>query len=539
MHATFRILLTTLALGAAAASVLYQSAREAELADVERAFAEVAPTADAARRLQTVMLEVEPVRARVVASRELIAGVVRGLPPESSDQRELLVDAAEQAREFATAALRDRPADADAAALLGASTYLMRSLDRDRRLFTESVQWEAPLERAIELAPGSNRASEFLAMAYLDVWSALSERKREIAIDLLRNAFSEAETFRRLIPAWLRLAPDLETALSVVPDDPFAWQDLSRVLAREQRIAELVVVEQIRREKLVEDIEIRLSEAARRLAAARPREARLLHLGVLKEAGVDGLFAPQVGRVLGTLPPGPVDAATASRLRSWLDWTLELCLLEPCPFPPEVIRRLDVLSGNESNALRAAAALAADDLVEGERLLRLQGASTTTRGVEWAPYRLLAARRYRERGDFDAAARQLDAVHRDWREHPVAEREARRLIEAQRGPPRRPVAAAPPRTQRWESWRWTRADQRSKMIVEALSTGGLHLEVLPEQGPSAVLSLAIDGGAPRLVGAEPGRRLESGAVLTPGLHLLEVTRVAGGEVRPADVIVEP
>ena len=539
MSAAIRLPLALLALAAAAVSTFHQSARDADLADVERAFAEVAPTAEVARRLQSVLQETEPVRARVVAARELIAGVVRSLPPESADQRELLVTAVERARELALAALAERPADADAAALLGASTYLARTLGRDRRLFTESEQWERPLERAIELAPGSNRASEFLAMAYLDVWGSLSERKRGIAIELLRDGFEEPETFRRLIPAWLRLAPDLDTALSVVPEDPFAWTDLSRVLAQQQRLGDLVVVERMRRQKLIEDVERRLAEADRRLAAGQPREARLLHLGVLKEAEVDGLFAPSVGRVLASLPPGPVDAETAARLRRWLDWTLELCLLEPCPFTPEVIRRLDVLSANESEARRAAAALAADDLVAGERLLRLQGPATNTRGADWGPYRLLAARRYRERGDLDAAGRALDALPSEWRQLPIATREASRLAAARGRASVALAAVVTSRPQRWEGWQWRRDERHSRLLLEALSPGRLRFEIIPERGPSAVLAVAIDGGPPTLFEAEPGRGIESEVVLAPGVHLLEVARVAGGDVRPGDVTIEP
>jgi hypothetical protein len=540
MSLALRILLAVAAIAAAATSSLYQSSRARALAEVEQAFAEVAPTADVARHLDRVLDEPEPIRASVVAARELIAGIVRSLPPESTEQRLHLVAAAERARELAARALEQRPADADTAGLLGAATYLARTLDRDRRLFTESEAWEAPLELAIELAPGSHRASEFLAMAYLDVWGVLSERKRALAIELLREGFAEPDTFKRLVPAWLRLAPDLETALSVVPDDPFAWQTLTQVLAREKRLSDLVVVERLRREKLVDDIGARLDEADRRIAAKQPRDARLLHLGILREAEIDGRFSPPIERLLKSLPPGPVDATTAARLGRWLDWTLDLCLIERCPFPPEVIQRLDVLSAREADALRAAAALAAGDLVEGERLLRLQRTAAKPAGPEWGPFRILAARAYRKRGDLPAARRQLEALSADWQAHPVAVHELARLREAEPGSARRPASGAVSSTaQRWGSWQWSSDRGYSKLTVEALITGSLDLDLVFEKGGAALLALAIDGQPPSLFETATGRSLQAGLVLTPGLHLLEVSRIAGSEVRPGDLTLAP
>jgi hypothetical protein len=533
MHRIARLLLAAAALGSAAWSVADQRARRLELEEVERAFAEVAPTVAVARRLDTVTGEAEPARARLIAARELVLGVVASLPPESPTQRRLLAEAAERARELAARVFADRPSDAEAATVLGAATYLARSLARDHRLFTEASAWEDPLQRAIELAPGSGRAAEFLAMAYLDVWGNLSPGKREVTLDLLRQGFREPDTFRRLIPTWLRLAPDLETALSVVPDDPFAWTELSALLARQQDWERLLLVEERRREKLRGDFERRLADARSRLDAGDARTARLLLLGILKEADVDGRFAPPVAEVLQILPPGPVDAATAARLGRWLEWTLDLCLLSPCPFPPEAIRRLEVLSEESTLAMRAAAALAIDDLVEGERLAR---SAASTEGPEWAPYRLLAARIALGRGELDSAEAHLARIREDWSRYPLVARERRQLA-ARREPGRGrlPGPASPVAAQRWEASRWGSRLGVFTLIVEPAATGGLSLEPSGDGRAPALLALSVDGAPSRLLLARPDTRLETGLVLTPGTHLLRVERVAGSELRPGTV----
>ncbi|HVS13048.1 MAG TPA: hypothetical protein VMV46_03925 [Thermoanaerobaculia bacterium] len=533
MNRLARLLLAAAALSAAAWSVADQRARRQELAAVERSFAEVAPTAAVARRLDTVAGEVEPARARLVAARELVLGVVASLPPESPTQRRLLAEAAERAREMAARVFADRPSDAEAATVLGASTYLSRSLARDHRLFTEASAWEDPLQRAIELAPGSGRAAEFLAMAYLDVWGNLSPRKREVTLDLLREGFRSPETFRRLIPTWLRLAPDLDTALGVVPDDPFAWTELAGLLASQQDWTRMLVVEERRREKLHEDFARRLEAAAASLEAGRPSAARLLLLGILKEAEIDGRYAPQIARALEILPPGPVDPDTAARLGRWLDWGMGLCLLSPCPFPPEAVLRLEVLSAAPSLATRAAAALAAGDLREGERLAR---SAPGAAGLEWAPYRLFAARLARDRGRLDEAAELLDGIPADWSWSPLVARERRELARLHTpGGVRRAEAAATPPQRRWEAYQWVQRRGSFTLALEPSVTGGVWLEPTSDALVPAVLALGVDGAPSRLLLALPGEPLVTGVVLTPGIHLLRVDRIAGGEVRPGTV----
>ena len=87
------------------------------------------------------------------------------------------------------------------------------------------------LRAAVRLGPGKPDPARFLAAAYLEIWPALSQEKRDAARRLLARVFAEPEGFNRLIRPWLDAAADREEALSLVPDDPEDWERLEAIYA--------------------------------------------------------------------------------------------------------------------------------------------------------------------------------------------------------------------------------------------------------------------------------------------------------------------
>src|SRR5207244_10281252 len=109
----------------------------------------------------------------------------------------------EEAAAVAAGIFARRPASWEAGYVLGAANYLGWAQRQDPRLFTAYRRWEGPLEAAVRLAPARREPRILLAAAYLEVWPALSPRKREITRGLLADVFHNPEDLVRLLPPWL------------------------------------------------------------------------------------------------------------------------------------------------------------------------------------------------------------------------------------------------------------------------------------------------------------------------------------------------
>lgn len=158
-----------------------------------------------------------------------------------------------EARRLARRAWGEQPDLWEAAMLLGAATYLERSLARDPRLYTGAADWEAPLLFAAGRSRGSasRRAREperFLAAAYLELWRALSEEKKARAVEVLRRAFAEPDVLTRLLPTWASQARDVEELMAAIPDRPESLASVERFAAR-RGAADLLAAVRARRSR--------------------------------------------------------------------------------------------------------------------------------------------------------------------------------------------------------------------------------------------------------------------------------------------------
>src|SRR5689334_16939491 len=163
MKTAWRAALAFAAVGLAAAAVAqlvsWRNGQQS-LADLAR---ETGVLAQDPGLLEDVAREPDPWRARLRVARTLLASV----STEPRPAPEVLFRRLEVARGLAAEVSARRPASWEAPMIRGASTYLEWSLQRDRRLLYQPEEWEGPLLRSVELAPGRPEPAHFLAAAYL------------------------------------------------------------------------------------------------------------------------------------------------------------------------------------------------------------------------------------------------------------------------------------------------------------------------------------------------------------------------------------
>ncbi|MFL6293891.1 MAG: hypothetical protein ACJ759_23600, partial [Thermoanaerobaculia bacterium] len=278
--------------------------------------------------LQDLSREPDPWRSRLRLARTLLASASAEPRPEPA----VLLRRLEAARGLAAGVSLERPASWEAAMIRGASTYLEWSLRRDRRLLSRPEEWEGPLLRSLELAPGRPEPARFLAAAYLEMWPALSRGKQESARRLLAGALGDHATFEALIEPWVRTAGSYEEAFSAMPTAPWAWERLQQIAARDadwpgysaaRRRWYAALEAQMRRD---------LTEAEARLTGGDTDRARLMFLRLL-QAPPRRRFVPRIESALAQAPPGPASPSLDPAFRSWLDWSLDLCRSRQCPMP--------------------------------------------------------------------------------------------------------------------------------------------------------------------------------------------------------------
>lgn len=493
----------------------------------------------------------DPERGRIALARALVVAALEGYPgdPEGSpgggeaaDRRRARL---EEADRLARTVLARRPASWEAATLAGAATYLRWSLDRDPRLLQEYRTWEEPLLLARRLAPGKPDPERYLATAYLELWPALSEGKRELARELAGEALRDRRTFGRLIGPWLEISGG---DLAPVPDEPWAWEAVQRALAGRRDWAGFCHAWTAWRRGLRSSLAGRIEEADRLLQADRLLAARQALLDVVASAPTDTAFAGPVERALRSAPHGPARPALRPRFARWLVWSLDLGLRGVSPLSPAALGRLraTVTSDGDGDPEVMAAAgwtyLAAEDLRGAERF---EGRSQALWSPAWGPYRIEKARLLAARGETAAAREVLTAVPSAWRDHP-AYLQARLAVAEAAGDR---AAAAEARAAldarvgtRWPAgaWTWRGGRARLEPLVAAPGALAVGMAEAPAGGGAAVLWW--DGEVLGCFPVETGASLEARPAVAAGLHLLELETLAsaaGGRVWPGPVEVLP
>jgi hypothetical protein len=531
LRALFALAGVLLALAAVAEHRTLQSARAGALAWIGRA----GVTPDAAE----LGREPDPERVRLRAAQALVTAELdpaqrRGIPPGRTVAR--MEEAARTGREI----LARRPSSWEAALVAGAATYLGWSQSRDPRLFTAYRQWEAPLETALRLAPAKREPVRFLAAAYLEVWPALSPRKREIAHALLAEVFRDPEDLNRLLDPWLDTAAARSEAFAVLPDDPAAWDRVEKAYAQRGDLPGYAAARQRHEDSLLAALRRDLLEADRLRGDGRIEEARALYLTVAERARPEARYLEFLEQTLERCPPGPVDARTSERLVPHLDRALDRCLYASCEMPPVALKRLFHLVHDPAPPQAALAALFTGDLQRaGVYERRTEGLGAEA----WAPYLIAKARVLAARGRLDDAREALGLVNLAWQGRPLywqARREVARAAADAGGQAEAEARLAGLARTSWapRDWAWRRGTARLEMETAAPAAGlAVTLDSVPAHG--SLVELRLDGTAlgafpvRPVAGAAPALRLV--APLARGLHMLELDSLDGGQVLPGAV----
>ena len=295
--------------------------------------------------LEAISREPDPWRARLRLARTLLASATADPPPEPA----VALGRLERARELASAVSLERPASWEAAMTRGAATYLQWSRLRDRRLLSHPEEWEGPLLRALELAPGRPEPARFLAAAYMELWPALSRGKKESAVRLLAGALADRATFEALIRPWVRTAGSYEAAFSAMPAAPWAWERLQQFAAEDADWPGFSAARQRWYAALEAQMRRDLTEAEARLRGGDDDRSRLMFLSLL-QSPPRRRFVPLVESALAQAPPGAASPSLAPAFQAWLDWSLDLCRWRRCPMTQPVLSRLANLAGAGAEA---------------------------------------------------------------------------------------------------------------------------------------------------------------------------------------------
>ncbi|MES1241616.1 MAG: hypothetical protein ABUT39_08345 [Acidobacteriota bacterium] len=490
--------------------------------------------------------EPSPWHARLLLARQLFASASSASPvePEEADRSAAAtLRRLELARRLAASVAVERPSSWEAAMLQGAAAYLGWSMQRDRRLLTEPGEWEAPLLRALEVAPGRPEPARFLAAAYMELWPALSRGKKETARGLVARALADRRTFEALIEPWLQTADssgERTQAFSAVPLQPWAWERLQQIEARD---ADWEGYRQARLHwyaSLERSMRASLAEAEARLQGGDAVRAHLLFLSVL-QVPPRRRFLPYVESSLSQCPPGPGGGSFAPALQAWLDWSLDLCLWKGCPVPEPVLRRLAGLSGGLAPTTAAQAAVLGGDLAEGEVFERR---AEEPWSAVWGPYGIARARALAKRRDLAEAGQALDNLHPLWKQSApywmtrlalaraagdgLGEAEARRRL-------------TDLRRSEWSFREWMLRDPAPRLeLVPAVAAPGFTIEILEAPDAGAAVEVRLDG---EVAAISPVRRSTALVVrrpLKPGpAYLLEIEAVSGGRLVPGTVRLLP
>ena len=560
------------AAGAVAAVLLLRDDRS----DLVRSARELA--VDSPELLATIAHAGDGARARLALARGLVAAELGSGAGSvtAADDPELARARLETARDLASAVLAARPASWQAATIVGTATYLSWSRARDPRLLQEYRRWEAPLLLARSLAPQRDEPVRALVGAYLELWPALSEAKRERARELAARAFRDRTTFERLGDSWLAVAGTGPAALEAVPDRPWAWQHLASALVGRQDWSGYCMAHDRARDALERDLRERLTAGRRLAERGEPLAARSALFGVVADAPPELRFAHLVDRALRAVPPGPATREVAPALRDWLRWQLDsgaghpLDRLgrgpdaagdgaegagtpgEPAGLSFAAIARLRSAAfpgGAERRdlPLAARAALAtpgdgANPIVRADRIERRADAPWSP---EWARYFIDKARTLIAEGRLAEARETLDRVHPSSRDHPLywlalhewRESSARGPRDAAAGDPAiASLARLSSRAWRGTDWSWNGPEAELLALVRPPVTGtGFRVRIAEAPPPGAAIEISVDGAATGCRPVRTGDVVSVSAPIVPGLHRISLRTLGGGQVWPGQV----
>jgi hypothetical protein len=530
---TVRLALALAAGGLAVAALaqhLGLSAERSALLDASRAL-----EVDSEELERAIRRAEDPEVARTALARALLAQAVE-IEPEDAEARALRRRRFEESARLARRVLARRPASWEAATLAGAATYLGWSLDRDPRLLQEYRSWEEPLLLARRLAPGQPEPQRYLAAAYLDLWPALSDAKRELARSLLADALQDRKTFGGLVGPWLEVSGG---DLGPVPDEPWAWAGLQATLAGRRDWPGYCRAWTAGRRALRMGLEDQVLAGERLLRAGKLLQARRTLLDAVASAPADRSFAELVERALIAAPHGPARPELRRSLAGWLHWALDQALRGDRPLDPEALGRLRALvtgdgsGGQEELAAAAWSHLAAGDLAAAESV---EDRSELLWSDAWAPYWIVKARFLAERDEIAPARDALALVHPESRER-AAYWLARRLV-ARAAVDREAAAEARAALDALEATRWPAIEwswKRGRVRLEPWIGGpadALSMTFGEVSAVGAAVALRWDGRVLGCVPAASGRRFAFPLPVEAGLHLLEVETLAGDRVWP-------
>ncbi|RLE26185.1 MAG: hypothetical protein DRJ65_06060 [Acidobacteria bacterium] len=428
---------------------------------------------------------------------------------------------------------RERPAVWQASMWRGATTYLSWSIDRDPRLLSRRSEWELPLLRASDLAPGREQPRRFLAAAYLEIWPALTDDEIPAAKKVLSTAMGDPTYLRAFIGPWLAQASDIDEAFNIIPDDPVSWSSVRshfgrvgdyRGFTKAHRVWELSVDRKLR------DL---LSEMERSLAGGDPSTARRIVASVVSLAPPDARYIDQVAEAMLNRPPGPGSPSEERGSKAWLKWSLEAATRGEVLMPPVVFERLAASVNDLSEAERATALVASENLNGAENIERRREDLNTE---AWAPYCLNKARLLAARGDRQGARVMLNRMHRSMRSSPAAVKVAVDLSGTDSGA--QPWWQSVPglASTAWSGLQWKWRDRQAWLdfVSEEPSNGlVLVLDVVPSTG--AVIEIQVDFRGVWTGAVEPDQEIELDMPMAPGAHTLRVRNLAGGRVVPGAV----
>lgn len=422
---------------------------------------------------------------------------------------------------------------------LGASTYLEWTLRRDERLIRQPQAWHEPLERSIELAPGTLEPARFLAFAYLELWPMLAADRRQQAEEILRRALLEPALFEALLPAWLERAANRDEAFEVIPDRPENWLRVQEVYAADHQWTAYLEAHARYLEALGRYHDAQLEEAEARREGGDLRRARGQFLNVAIQ--LQPASPRDDERLQQAITRSPAGANRVPALVDPLDRLLRLALLRPLPVAPSVVLRMAGLTHDLPPHREALAMVVGGELAVAERLEDHAGAELWT--ATWAPYLIAKANLLLARKQPVAARTALDRVADSWRSRLAylltEEHWARAADDVYR------LSAVQERLTEFDRTAWPADAWRQQGEVfflewqsELQSTDqptSLTLSFGDVSPAGAVVEVRLDGYILDTVIARSGRRVRlalSAPLAAAEAHLLEVERLAGGGWQP-------
>lgn len=426
-----------------------------------------------------------------------------------------------------------RPAVWQASMWRGATTYLSWSIDRDPRLLSRRSEWELPLLRAAELAPGRAQPRQFLAAAYLEVWPVLTDDEIPEAKQTLSTAMGNPAVLRAFIGPWLAQAHDIDEAFKIIPDDPVSWSLVRSHFSQAGDFTGFTNAHHRWELSVEQELSGLLGDLERSLAGGDPSTARRMVASVVSLAPPDARFAGAVAEAMLRRPPGPGSPSEARGSMAWLRWSLEAVTRGETLLPPVVFDRLAAGINDLSEVERATARLAAENLTGAEIIERRHEDLNTE---AWAPYCLNKARFLASRGDRQGARAMLNRMHRSLRSSPAAEKVAVDLSGTDTNA--QPWWQSVPglASTAWSGLQWKWRDRQAWLDLVAENSGNgltLALDIVPSTG--AVIEIQVDFRGVWTGAVEPGQVIDLVLPLEAGPHTIRTRTLAGGRVVPGAV----